>query len=72
MSHNPHPYKEPQTNWGVPVASNPTEKRQFMLSYFIAARHSGRVDESPWDRQTLASTASDLYDRASELAEKLG
>lgn len=74
MSHNPHPYKEPHTDWGVkPVVSNQSdEKRQFMLSYFIAAGQSGRFDGDRTSRNELADTASELYDLASELAEKLG
>ena len=76
MSHNPHPYKPPQTNLGeLPVetatATPNLEKRQFMLSYFIAAKHNRSIDVTPMDRDKLADAASDLYERAVKMSKKL-
>ena len=58
-----------------PVVSKPTpnvDKMQFMLSYLIAARRSGRSTDTAnaHERWEITNAASDLYDRAEAICKK--
>lgn len=67
--------RPPRDQGEHPVVSKPAinvDKMQFMLSYMIAARRSGRSTDTANsnERWEITNAASDLYDRAEAICKK--
>lgn len=61
----PVPPSPPREQGEHPVVAPLNERKmQFMLDYFVAAKHSGHGDHYPSDRDELVDIAVDLFDKA--------